>query len=76
MHIIIACWLANGQYVEPRGHYQSWAHCDKYVEYFQTELFPTIGNKGPLCWCSKRPAPAMPKPERAIRYDNDRKAPR
>jgi hypothetical protein len=73
LYITIACWLANGQYVEPRGHYSKWGHCDKQTEYFETILFPSYGNKHPLCWCRQGSAPAPVK--KTIRYDDDRKAP-
>jgi hypothetical protein len=75
--IVITCILANGQQVHPRGSYTAWAPCNKYVEYFETQLYPTAGNNRPLCWCHRAPPEreGVPAPSRAIHYDEDRKAP-
>lgn len=75
--IVIQCILANGQHVTPCGQYTAFAPCNKYVQYFETELYPTSGNRRPLCWCMKAPRDYV-MPARCTKtkeVDLDRKAP-
>ena len=74
--ILISCILANGQHVDPRGQYFDFDRCNKQVVYFETKLFPTIGDKMPLCWCHPTDATVpVPKKKYKIIYDDNRKAP-
>lgn len=75
--IVIQCILANGQHVTPCGQYTAFAPCNKYVEYFQTQLYPSIDGRHPLCWCRRAPRDYVMSARctKSREDDDDRKAP-